>query len=139
LGAPTGYVQARIRTQFMHSLGDMDRLIFRLDLGATSTSNITALTASQRFFAGGDNSVRGYRYNTLGPEDAAGNVIGGRFLAAASVEWEHWFTHQWGMAVFADDGGAFNRMGDGLSTGAGAGLRWQLPFAVFSLDFAHPF
>jgi translocation and assembly module TamA len=53
------------------------RFIVRGQVGATSTDEFTELPASVRFFAGGDNSVRGYDFETLGPVDANGEVIGG--------------------------------------------------------------
>ncbi len=139
LGAPTLFLSVRARTRLTFPIGEQDRLLLRLDVGAIATDDATSLSASQRFFAGGDYSVRGYRFNSLGPRNVDGDVIGGKYLAAASVEWEHWLTDQWGVAVFADHGNAFNDFGDGFSTGAGIGLRWQLPFAVFALDVAHPF
>lgn len=139
LGAPTSFLSVRARTRLTFPIGEQDRLLVRLDVGAIATDDAASLSASQRFFAGGDYSVRGYRFNSLGPRNADGNVIGGKYLAAASVEWEHWLTDEWGMALFADHGNAFNAFGDGFSTGAGIGLRWQLPFAVFAIDVAHPF
>lgn len=139
IGAPVPYLQVRTRGRLTLPVGERDRLLLRAELGAIASRDAAALSASQRFFAGGDYSVRGYRYNTLGPIDADGNVIGGRYLATAGVEWEHWLSDAWGIGVFVDHGNAFNATADGFNTGAGIGLRWQLPFAVFALDLAHPF
>ena len=54
------------------------RVITRLDVGATAMKSFEELPASVRFFAGGDNSVRGYAYQSLGPKDDKGDVVGGR-------------------------------------------------------------
>lgn len=139
LGATTSYLRVLARGRVTLPVGERDRLILRAELGAIVSADATALPASQRFFAGGDYSVRGYRYQSLGPQDGSGNVIGGRYLASVGIEWEHWLTTDWGIALFVDHGNAFDDSATRFSTGAGVGLRWQLPFAVFALDFAHPF
>lgn len=139
LGAPTRFLQARGRIRLMRPVGDQDRFILRGEIGATYADELTRLVATQRFFAGGDQSVRGYGYNSLGPTNALGEVIGGRYLVTFGAEWEHWLTDSWGIAFFADTGNAFNDFDEGFKTGAGIGLRWQLPFGVVAFDLAHPF
>lgn len=138
-GAPTEFVQLRTRVRWITPVGDMDRIILRTELGYTAAGDPHQLPTSQRFFAGGDHSVRGYRYQSLGPTDADGNVVGGRYLATFSAEYEHWFTERWGVGLFADTGNAFMSREDRLFTGAGIGLRIGFPFALIALDVAHPF
>lgn len=138
LGAPTGFVQLRARVRTMHPVGERDRVLLRLEVGTTFAGDDDLLPSSQRFFAGGDSSVRGYAYNQLGPVDAAGNVVGGGRLLTASAEYEHWFDERWGVGVFVDAGNAFQDFGDGVKKSAGLGLRWGLPFAVVSFDVARP-
>lgn len=139
LGASTSYLRLSARGRMTLPVGVQDRIILRAELGAIASADATSLPASQRFFAGGDYSVRGYRYQSLGPRDVNGNVIGGRYVATIGVEWEHWLNDDWGVALFVDHGNAFDDSSTRFSTGAGIGVRWQLPFAVFALDFAHPF
>lgn len=139
LGSPTDFVQLRTRLRWITPVGGLDRIILRTDLGYTAAGNPHLLPASQRFFAGGDRSVRGYRYQSLGPTDADGNVIGGRYIATFGAEYEHWFTERWGVGVFADTGNAFMSRDEQLFTGAGIGLRIGFPFALIALDLAHPF
>lgn len=139
LGAPTGFVQVGTRARWIVAVGELDRLILRTELGYTFAGDPHLLPVSQRFFAGGDHSVRGYRYQSLGSTDANGNVVGGRYLATFSAEYEHWFTERWGVGLFADTGNAFMGRGEGLFTGAGVGLRVGFPFALIALDVAHPF
>lgn len=115
------------------------RLLLRAEEGALVTSDFNRLPPSQRFFAGGQDSVRGYAYNSLAPKDKAGNVIGGRYLTTGSVEldWDLW--RPYGVAAFIDTGGAGNVPNVRLHFGAGLGFRYVAPFGTISVDFAHPF
>ena len=77
------------------------------------SSEFEELPASVRFFAGGDNSVRGYAFEELGPVDADGKVIGGSSLATGSFEFEQPLRARWSLAFFVDSGNAFERLRDG--------------------------
>jgi len=112
------------------------RLLLRGAFGAVDGADVDDLPLSQRFFAGGDNSVRGFDYQTLGPTNEQGQVVGGRFLTVASVELEQLIVRNWGAAVFVDSGNAMNDHGTGLRTAAGVGLRYRSPVGVFRVDVA---
>jgi translocation and assembly module TamA len=114
------------------------RLISRADVGATAMKSFQELPASVRFFAGGDNSVRGYAYQSLGPKDNQGDVIGGRNLLVGSVELDRQLLDKWGVAIFADSGNAFDRTHVDPRTGVGFGIRWHSPVGPVRLDIAHP-
>ena len=62
------------------------RALFRLQLGGMAVGDFDELATTERFYAGGDRSVRGYKYQTLGPSDESGNNTGGRYLLTGSVE-----------------------------------------------------
>jgi translocation and assembly module TamA len=116
-------------------------LIARAETGWTETSAFRTLPASLRFFAGGDQSVRGYALQELGPRDEEDNVIGGEALLVGSVELDRLFFDfdrfgRWGAAVFYDVGGAARDFGDSLESGAGAGIRWLSPIGLVRLDAA---
>jgi translocation and assembly module TamA len=96
------------------------------------------LPPSVRFFTGGDFSVRGYEYNSLGPKDSNGNVIGGRHLIVGSVEYDHPIIEKWRGAIFYDIGNAINHLSDPLFDSAGIGIRWKSPVGLFRLDVARP-
>jgi translocation and assembly module TamA len=119
------------------------RFIFqgRAELGVTWADDFEPVPKSLRFFAGGDNSVRGYGYESLGPENADGQVVGGKYLCALSAEVLHpLYGDDWFAAVFVDSGQAFDDLTDfSLKTGAGIGVRWRSPIGLVRLDLAHPF
>ena len=115
-----------------------NRLILRGSAGITWTDDFTALPPQLRFFAGGDRSVRGYGYQSIGPRNAAGRVIGGKNLLVASTEVEHYFTRRWGIAAFVDAGNAFNGTDYRPQVGAGLGVRWLSPVGMIRLDLGTP-
>lgn len=95
------------------------------------------LPVSYRFFAGGDRSVRGYAYQSLGPRDDSGQVTGGRDILVGSLELNRAMFKNWGLAVFYDAGNAFNYYGDfELFQGAGIGVRYYTIVGALRLDVA---
>jgi translocation and assembly module TamA len=115
-----------------------NRLILRGSAGITWTNDFAALPPQLRFFAGGDRSVRGYGYQSIGPRNSADRVIGGHHLLVASSEVEHYFTRNWGMAAFVDAGNAFSGTDYRPKLGAGLGLRWRSPVGMIRVDLGTP-
>ena len=115
-----------------------DRLILRGSFGSMWTSDFSALPPQLRFFAGGDRSVRGYGYQSIGPRNAEGRVIGGQNLLVMSTEVEHYFTRNWGMAAFVDTGNAFTGTDYRPKMGAGLGVRWRSPVGMLRVDLGTP-
>lgn len=138
LGSDTSFLQITASTKWIFPLGKSARLLTRADLGTTVKDELMELPASVRFFAGGDNSVRGYGYETLGPVDIDGNVIGGSYLATGSIEFDHLIREKWSVALFADSGSAFDDLKPKFSTGVGLGLRWYSPLGPIRFDVASP-
>ena len=129
-------VQARAAGKYVYGVGRDQRLLGRLDLGSTWVDGFGELPASLRFFAGGDQSVRGYDYEKLGPRDGDGDVVGGRHLLVASLEYEWMFAGDYGGALFLDAGNAFTGTRLNLARGAGIGFRWRSPIGAVRLDLA---
>jgi translocation and assembly module TamA len=115
-----------------------NRLILRGSAGYTWTNDFTALPPQLRFFAGGDRSVRGYGYQSIGPRNSEDRVIGGKSLLVASTEVEHYFTRNWGMAAFVDAGNAFSGVDYRPKIGAGLGVRWLSPVGMIRVDLGTP-
>ncbi|MEA3362527.1 MAG: autotransporter assembly complex family protein [Thermodesulfobacteriota bacterium] len=110
----------------------------RLEGGTTwQRDQFHDMPASLRFFAGGDNSVRGYAYKSLGPENSTGEVIGGQHLLVANLELEKKLSANWGIAAFYDIGNAFNDLNNyDLAQGAGLGVRYYSQIGTIALDLA---
>lgn len=113
------------------------RLILRSELGALATGDFDHLPVSERFFAGGDASIRGFRFESLGPRNAAGKVTGGHYLMTGGVELEQHVYGDWSAAVFSDFGNALNSFADPLQYSAGFGVRWLSPVGLVRLDLAN--
>lgn len=138
-GSDTSLIRARLAADWVTTLPWRGRIITRAEAGALASGDFDKLPPSLRFFAGGDNSVRGYELDTLGPRDATGQVIGGRYLAVASLEYEHPIRGAWSAASFVDAGNAFdNEFSEDIKLGVGVGLRWQSPVGPVRVDLAHP-
>lgn len=134
----TSFLQGRLLTRLTRPLDEKSRLLLRGELGVTDIDDTDDLPLSQRFFAGGDQSVRGYRYQSLGDVNTAGDVIGGRYLLAGSIEVDRLVWNDWGVAAFVDTGNASDEADMDLLTGAGLGLRWRSPIGLVRLDVATP-
>jgi translocation and assembly module TamA len=133
----TSFVQLRAEAKWLKEIADDDRLILRGAVGGMTVRDFNALPPELRFFAGGDRSIRGFDYQEIGDRNAQGDVIGGEYLAAMSVEYEHYFRPKWGVAAFVDGGDAFTSQFN-VNVGAGIGLRWKSPVGLLRLDVARP-
>lgn len=112
----------------------------RLEGGRVISASDVVVPDSQRFRAGGDDSVRGYPYRTLAPTKADGSVTGGRMEWTASAEVAHPFTSSlpsvW-WAAFVDAGRAADTVQDlSPALGYGLGVRWRSPVGPLRLDLA---
>lgn len=96
---------------------------------------------SLKLFSGGDSSVRGYGYNSLGPRinSASGKsiVVGGDKKLELSSEVQYKFPNNFGIAGFVDAGNAMNKW-EALAWGTGIGARYTLEFGQLKLDIAKP-
>lgn len=119
------------------TLGGTHRLLGRVQVGGIATDDFAAIPPSLRFFAGGDQSVRGYDYQALSPKDRHGNRVGGRYLAAGSAEYQYPVADRWRLAGFVDRGNAVDSLDGRLKTGVGFGVRWVSPVGPLRLDLAH--
>ncbi|MDO9041782.1 MAG: autotransporter assembly complex family protein [Desulfocapsaceae bacterium] len=132
------FVQAQAGVKGITSLFDKWRLIGRFTLGTTVVDSIDELPPSLRFYAGGDQSVRGYAYKSIGPTDTSGTVIGGRYLMVGSMEVERKIDDMWSVAAFYDTGQAMDSIDVNLKKSVGIGGRLTLPFGQVRLDIAMP-
>jgi translocation and assembly module TamA len=138
LGAPTEFLQLKVEAEKVFNLAPKWNTYVRGQLGTTWVSETTKLPGTERFFAGGDRSVRGFGYNDLSPLDDGGAKIGGRHLFTGSAELIRDLPRNLALALFVDVGNAFDDFGDPLQYSAGIGVRFRLPVVSVGIDLAQP-
>jgi translocation and assembly module TamA len=153
LGSDADFLQVRLQGERVFDIAPKWHVLLRADLGATALSETSGLAPSQRFFAGGDRSVRGFGKDDLSPltpvidrqtnqqaRDEDGNLVfqklGGKHLFTGSVELVRDLPKNFAVAVFADAGNAFDNFGDPLMYSVGVGFRLRLPVVSVGLDVA---
>jgi outer membrane protein assembly factor BamA len=101
-----------------------------------------SLLPSERYFAGGGNTVRGYAQDSLGPRDILGDPAGGNALVVINGEARFPIARWVGGVGFLDAGQVYDAVRDirfgELAVGAGAGVRVHTPFALIRVDFGVP-
>lgn len=130
------FLRVHGRGQAYFALGRHDILTLRAEAGYTFASSRQGIPQDYLFRAGGTGSVRGYAYQSLGVREGAA-IVGGRYLATASIEETHWLDEQWGIAVFADAGDAVDQLRHvHPALGYGLGARWKSPAGPIAVDLA---
>lgn len=135
------FFQPKIDYKYLRKFTPDTKFIFRTELGMTVPDDINRIPLSQRFYAGGDQSIRGFGYRSLpGNTDKNGNprAIGGGYLAIGSVEFEKAVYGPLSLAVFSDAGNAFHRSNDAVQVSMGGGLRINTPIGPIKMDLARP-
>lgn len=138
LGADTTFLRVNAGHKLLFNPWGSHLLIARGEIGAISTDDIQQIPASQRFFTGGDTTVRGFDYESLSTKDANGQLIGGQYLNAASLDYSVKVLPDWRAAVFVDAGRAFNTIDEDWHKSAGLGVRWLSPIGQIRVDIAFP-
>ncbi len=136
LGSDSDFLQIRVQAERVFDVAPKWHVLMRGDIGATAVSKTSSLATSQRFFAGGDRSVRGFGNNDLSPVDPVLGKVGGKHLFAGSVELVRDLPKNFAVAVFGDAGNAFDQFGDPLMYSVGVGFRLRLPVVSVGIDVA---
>ncbi len=140
LTSDANFLQGEIFAKLIRPLGWGFRGLVRGEVGATLKDRFEDLPFSIRYFVGGDYSVRGYDYKSLGPRDETGAVRGGshKLVLSAEIDRPLW-RNKWAGALFVDSGNAFDAFNDmSLKTSVGAGVRWYSPLGPIRLDVGVP-
>lgn len=122
--------------RFLRTLADKHQFLLRGDAGTILTNNFDDVPQSMRFFAGGDQSIRGYGYKSISPRDENGVAVGARNLLTGSAEYDYTFIPRWRAAIFVDGGSAFDDFSEPFHVGTGIGIRWVSPVGPIRLDLA---
>lgn len=133
----SSFLQLKTAAKLIRPLPLALRFIARTELASTLADSINDLPASRRFFTGGDDSIRGYEYRSLGPK-SNNKVTGGRHLAIGSVELQRRVYDKWSLAFFVDGGNAWDETSPDPVYSLGLGLRWRSPIGPFRLDIGFP-
>ena len=145
---PFGRVSARWLT--LIEMGQRDditrrrsRLALRAAGGAVIAREDVSIPVTQLFLTGGDTTVRGYSYQSIGARTDNGLVTGGRYMASGSVEWQRPITVRgnttdWENTLFLDAGTVTDNT-DALTVraGVGTGIRWRSPVGPVQADLAY--
>jgi len=133
----TGFGRIVLQTAAWYPIDRLTQLAFRAEAGAVLASSREGVPSILLFRTGGDTTVRGYAYQSLGVRlgDA---VVGGRYYALGSVEAIRWINETWGIAAFVDAGNATDSIHDfDFALGYGLGARLRTPIGPFRLDVAY--
>lgn len=140
-GAQFVILQASGSTYFDFGSAGRSILALRATLASVQGATTFELPPDQRLYAGGSATVRGYKYQSVGPKFPDLRPIGGTSLGAATVEFRQRFLSSFGAAVFVDAGEASASsapFSGNLRLGAGAGIRYYTPFGPIRADIAVP-
>jgi translocation and assembly module TamA len=110
-------------------------------VGEVSGAGVFDLPPDQRFYAGGSATVRGYRYQTLGPQFPDGKPTGGTAISTGTVEWRQRILGNYGIVGFVDVGQVSSNGAPFTSdwhAGAGIGARYYTSIGPIRVDFAVP-
>ncbi|WP_459781861.1 autotransporter assembly complex protein TamA [Photobacterium sp. R1] len=134
-GSDHRLVKLRGRSAWIRSYAADHRFLARLDAGTIWSDALEDIPPSMRFFIGGDNSLRGYHYESISPHDSEGKQTGGENMLASTLEYQYRLTGNWWGALFYDYGASWIENPD-WQAGAGFGIRWASPVGPIRLDFA---
>jgi translocation and assembly module TamA len=119
------------------------RVAVRVEGGIVLAREGAELPSTQLFLTGGDTSVRGYTYRSIGKEQPDGTITAGRYLAAGSIEWQRPIVvndkvTDWEGTVFLDAGAVADKPSDlRAKLGVGVGVRWRSPVGPLQMDAAY--
>lgn len=109
----TSFIQPQVNAKVMYSPFSFSRIIGRGALGYTAVHDLYKFPLSQRFFAGGINSIRGFADSSIGP---------GRYLEVGSIEYQNKVYGELFAAIFYDVGTASNHFHKRMNRGTGVGV-----------------
>jgi translocation and assembly module TamA len=147
LGSDIDLLRMTAELRYIATPWPRHRLVTRAEFGAVELfgGDRDNLAPSLSFFAGGNQSIRGYAYQSLGRDEnvvqSDGStkklVVGGDRLVIGSVEYQYYFTDRWRGALFVDGGDAFDEGDFSAKVGAGFGVHYITPVGAIRLELAN--
>ena len=141
-GSPTAlasrqFLRGIISGSWFIPFGRNGDLLLRGQSGRVLAQTREGIPTSFLFRTGGDQTVRGYAFESLGVRQGDA-IVGGRRFVVMSTEYTHWFGESWGIAGFVDAGNAWD--GDSelqAALGVGVGARFRTPIGPIRADLAY--
>ena len=131
------FIRSYLKGLRLQTVSENSYLVLRGELGAVFSNGKSGIPSTLMFRTGGDQSVRGYAYESLGVKEGDA-VVGGRYLAVASAEYQYYFLRNWGIAFFVDAGNAGDTVSElDPAVGYGIGGRWRSPAGPVGVDLAY--
>ncbi|KAA1162446.1 autotransporter assembly complex protein TamA [Pseudoalteromonas distincta] len=132
----TNLIRVQMQHAWLRTYLDKHLVFLKANVGAMLVDDIENVPYSLRFYAGGDQSVRGFAYQSISPENDDGDLIGGKYLLTSTIEYNYQFAQNWRAALFVDGGTATNDFSDDFEVGAGFGFRYLTPVGPVRIDHA---
>ena len=131
------FLRALISGSFFFPLGRSGDLLLRGQAGQVLASSREGIPTTFLFRVGGDQTVRGYAFESLGVRQGEA-IVGGRRMVVASAEYTHWVGENWGIATFVDAGNAWDDADLArAAVGYGTGARFRTPIGPIRADLAY--
>ncbi|MDX2370261.1 MAG: autotransporter assembly complex family protein [Colwellia sp.] len=144
-GSDNSFFRIHGRWNYITTLKTNHRLVTRAELGAMYIDRDAEFAPSLRFYAGGDQSIRGFAYQSIGstipsssdPDKAQPVTVGGTRLMVASIEYQYYLNDKWRLALFSDGGSVANKGEFKPVYSFGSGLHYLSPVGAVKFDFAY--
>ena len=144
-GSDNSFFRVHGRWNYITTLKPKHRLVTRAELGAIYIDRDAQLAPSLRFYAGGDQSIRGFAYQSIGitipsssdPDETDTINVGGTRLMVASIEYQYYINNKWRLALFSDGGSVANKGEFEPVYSLGSGIHYMSPVGAVKFDFAY--
>ena len=144
LNAETSFLRFVARWKYVTTLAPKHRLVGKVEAGIAfiDQDNYADLAPSLRFFAGGDQSIRGFSYQSIGPKNTISSgeklgeerTLGGTHKLTASLEYQYYLNEKWRSALFFDSGSVTNNEHLDPVYAIGTGIHYISPLGAIRLD-----
>ena len=148
LSSAASFIRLNARWNYISLIAPNHRLVTRAELGyILADKNIGAeLSPSLRFYAGGDQSIRGFAYQSVGPTVTYSHegrtseefVTGGTNLVVASIEYQYYFSNEWRGALFFDTGSVNNTNKLNLVYSVGPAMHYMSAIGPIRFALGYP-
>lgn len=147
-GSDIDFAKLVVSAVMVRSYALRHRITLRGNVGALDTNDFARVPASIRFYAGGDQSIRGFDFREISPTQDVTNpttgetlseAVGGKYLITSSIEYAYTLAENWRVALFSDVGTASDTIDADLSYSVGTGAHWVSPIGPVRVYIARGF